>query len=110
MNASIGFFEEWKAQGEVPLIATPRVLHLNSSPLLQVNALRASLKTHASVKRDGTFVTLQSSLIVPGDIFLLKGMLLSTKQSVQLQYMVESFDKNVKGPHFGASFVEIVIF
>jgi len=54
VNATIGFAEEWKAQGEV-------------------NALRASLKTHASVKRDGTFSTLESSKMVPGDVFLLKG-------------------------------------
>jgi hypothetical protein len=46
--------EEWKSQGEV-------------------NALRASLKTHASVKRDGTFAIIESSQIVPGDVVLLKG-------------------------------------
>ena len=54
INAPIGFLEEWKAQGEV-------------------NALRASLKTTASVKRDGRFITLESALMVPGDIFLIKG-------------------------------------
>jgi H+-transporting ATPase len=54
VNATIGFFEESKAQGEV-------------------NALRASLKTKAAVKRDGEFVMLESAKIVPGDIFLLKG-------------------------------------
>ena len=54
INAPIGFLEEWKAQGEV-------------------NALRASLKTTASVKRDGRFITPGSALMVPGDIFLIKG-------------------------------------
>jgi len=54
VNASIGFYEESKAQGEV-------------------NALRASLKTHAAVKRDGEFIMLESAKIVPGDIFLMKG-------------------------------------
>jgi len=38
------FMEEWKSQGEV-------------------NALRASLKTHASVKRDGVFAMIESSKV-----------------------------------------------
>ena len=40
----VRFAEEWKAQGEV-------------------NALRASLKTHASVKRDGVFAIIESSQV-----------------------------------------------
>jgi len=39
------FMEEWKSQGEV-------------------NALRASLKTHASVKRDGVFAIIESSKVM----------------------------------------------
>jgi magnesium-transporting ATPase (P-type) len=39
------FMEEWKSQGEV-------------------NALRASLKTRASVKRDGVFAIIESSNVI----------------------------------------------